>query len=206
MKHTQLIQIPSITDCYKLIFEMEMMDHIVAHSLQVCQVALFLTDHLTERGISLNKKLVQASALLHDITKTRSFKTGENHAQTGGQLLSEHGYPEVGHIIGQHVYLDAYTVSVPPAEPEIVNYSDKRVLHDKIVSLKKRMDYIMERYGKEPEHRDRIRMLGREAEKLENKLFRWLPFSPGELGELAGHDDCSAAFSEYRDVCIQISN
>ncbi|MCP4106330.1 MAG: HDIG domain-containing protein [Desulfobacteraceae bacterium] len=199
------MQTPSITDCYKLIFEMEMMDHIVAHSLQVCRVALFLTDRLKEKGISLNKNLVQASALLHDITKTRSLKTGENHAQTGGHILNEQGYPEVGHIIGQHVFLETYSVTDPPGEPEIVNYSDKRVLHDKIVSLKERMDYIMERYGKGPEHQERIRLLGREAGKLENKLFRWLPFSPGELGELVGHD-CSASFSEYRDVCIQNSN
>lgn len=199
------MQIPSKEECYQLIFKMEMMDHIVAHSLQVCRLALFLAENLENRGVSLNKELIRASALLHDITKTRSFKTGERHDQTGRQLLSDLGYPEVGNIIGQHVYLNSYAVSDPPAEPEIVNYSDKRVLHDKIVSLKERMDYIMERYGKDPEHRDRISLYCKETGILEHKLFKYLPFSPEEIGNLVG-PDCSAEFSEYREACIRISN
>ncbi len=63
---------------------MEMMSHIKAHSLRVCQVAELLTDHLTASNmnvyIRLCRDLVSAGALLHDITKTRSFETGENHA------------------------------------------------------------------------------------------------------------------------------
>ena len=49
-----------------------MMDHIVAHSMQVCQVATYLTDHLIGHHPHLNADLIRSAALLHDITKTRS--------------------------------------------------------------------------------------------------------------------------------------
>jgi uncharacterized protein len=109
--------------------------HIRNHSNMVCQVALILTDGLIAAGINLNRRLVMAAALLHDITKPRSFKTGENHAQTGGTYLTALGFPEVGSIIRQHVMLDQYFAAPHPSEAEVVNYADKRILHDQVVSL-----------------------------------------------------------------------
>ena len=97
------MRIPSKQKCFEFICEMEMMDHIVAHSILVCRVALLLVNRLTSTGETLDRDLVQASALLHDITKTRSFKTGEIHSETGCQLLSERGFPEIGDIVRQHV-------------------------------------------------------------------------------------------------------
>ena len=176
--------IPSKKQCYRLIGEMKMLDHIVDHSIQVCRVSIFLVDHMKKGKIHLNRRLVQASALLHDITKTRSFSTLENHVITGAQFLTDRGYNEVGSIVKQHVRLDDYLTSEIPTEAEIVNYADKRVLHDKIVSLNKRMNYILERYGNEPEIQDRIRHLWKITEQLEKKLFKYLSFYPDELEAL----------------------
>ena len=139
--------------------EMHMLEHIVAHSLQVCRVGMCLVDFLKAQGIHLDGLLVQAAALLHDITKTRSFKTEENHALTGSQHLIDSGFPEVGDLVRQHVRLDNYSESKSITEAEIINYADKRVLHDRIVSLDERMNYIMERYGRQPAHQQRIRLL-----------------------------------------------
>ena len=86
------MRIPTRDECYKLMCEMEMMDHIVVHSMQVCRVATVLAENLKPVGIQFNCDLIRAAALLHDITKTRSFKTQENHAETGGQYLAELGY------------------------------------------------------------------------------------------------------------------
>ncbi len=176
--------IPSEKQCYQLIDEMKMLGHIVDHSIQVCRVSIFLVDHMKKGKIHLNRRLVQASALLHDITKTRSFSTLENHVITGAQFLTDRGYNEVGSIVKQHVRLDDYLTSEIPTEAEIVNYADKRVLHDKIVSLNKRMNYILERYGNAPEIQDRIRYLWNITEKLEKKLFKYLSFYPDELEAL----------------------
>lgn len=69
------IKIPTKVQCYQMIRQMRMRDHIVIHSLQVCRVATFLTEHLNKQHNRLNFGLIRSAALLHDITKTRSFKT-----------------------------------------------------------------------------------------------------------------------------------
>ena len=89
--------------------EAQMPEHIVAHSLQVCRVGMCLVAHLKSHEIALDARLVQAAALLHDITKRRSFETAENHALTGGQFLTDLGYVEVGNLVRQHVRLDDYS-------------------------------------------------------------------------------------------------
>lgn len=162
---------------------MGMLDNIVAHCKQVCRVSLFLTDHLGTCG--LNRELILAAALLHDITKTRSIHTRENHAETGAQLLNDLGYPEVADIIGQHVRLNHYDfVSDTPTDAQIVNYSDKRVLHDKIVPLNDRMGYILEKYGNTRERKQLIRILWEKTQQLEDRLFAGLPFSPNDIIKL----------------------
>ena len=78
------IEVPSVQTCYQMIEEMGMLPHIVTHSEQVCRVALCLVENMQHSSAArLDRGLVQAAALLHDITKTRSFETGEDHAFTG---------------------------------------------------------------------------------------------------------------------------
>lgn len=192
------MQIPTKTECYQLIHEMGMLDHIVAHSFRVCEIATYLANHMIKQNIQLNRDLVHTSALLHDITKTRSIKTGEKHAQTGARILNDMGYPEVGGIIGQHVRLNNYSFSTLPEEVEIVYYADKRVLHDKVVPLQDRMEYILKRYGSDPERRQQIRQGWVETEKLEDKLFRYLSFAPEELNAITTENRESDFFT-YRE-------
>jgi putative nucleotidyltransferase with HDIG domain len=175
------MQIPTQEECFQLILHMEMLENIVAHSFRVCQVATLLADELIEADVVVNRELVRASALLHDITKTRSIKTGERHADTGGQVLREQGYPEVGCIIEQHVVLNVCRPDEPLSEAEIVNYADKRVLHDQVVPLQNRLAYILERYGLDEERRKRIRFMWEQTEQLEAKLFRRLQMAPAAL-------------------------
>jgi putative nucleotidyltransferase with HDIG domain len=182
------MKIPTYDQCLSLMREMKMMDHIVDHSMQVCRVADFLAHHLGSRLSPLNLDLIRAAALLHDITKTRSFETSENHALTGGQFLAERGYPEVGDLVRQHVKLDEYPQSPVVNEVAIINYADKRVLHDQVVTLQARLDYILERYGQVPEHRQRIRLLWQKTIELEKAIFRGISFCPTELTRLIKSD------------------
>jgi uncharacterized protein len=195
------MQIPTQEQCYQLMCEMGMLDHIVVHSMQVCRVATFLADHLNRRQNRLNADLIRASALLHDITKTRSFKTRENHALSGGQYLAEQGYSHVGELVRQHVKLDEYPSPVVLGEAVIINYADKRVLHDQVVSLDKRLDYILEKYGQAPEHQERIRWLWEKTLELEVKIFDGLSFDPEELNRLLNSGDRSQDFVEYQKKC-----
>jgi uncharacterized protein len=184
--------------------KMRMLENIVAHSIQVCRVGMCLVDHLKFQGIQMKGQLVQAAALLHDITKTRSFETEENHALTGGKVLTDLGYPEVGDLVRQHVRLDDYSEQKNLAEAEIINYADKRVLHDRIVSLDERMSYIQERYGTRLEHKRRIRLLWDKTEVLEKQIFAYLPFSPNNLNHHLTSLDISSEISSYQKVCSQL--
>ena len=198
------IKIPTKVQCYQMISQMKMMDHIVVHSLQVCRVATFLTEHLNEQHCRLNFDLIQSAALLHDITKTRSFKTREDHALTGGEYLAERGYPEVGDLVRQHVVLDTYSVAATIREVEVLNYADKRVLHDEIVVLDQRLDYILERYAETPAHRERINVLWQKTRAMENKLFKDLSFAPDDLTRLISHNGYTTELRQYQKLADQV--
>lgn len=191
------MRIPSQRDCYRMMAAIGMLPHIAAHSIQVCRVSTWLCDAMAGAGGGPDRDLVLAGALLHDITKTRSFDTGENHARTGEVYLVDRGYPEVGRIVAQHVKLDRFEAAGPVGAAEVVNYADKRVLHDRIVSMPRRMAYILERYGGRPEHRERIRALWRETERLEAKLFRGLAAGPDDVAPELGAEGLAAALKEY---------
>lgn len=186
--------------------DMQMPEHIVAHCIQVYRVGICLVDRLKLQGIKMDRKLVRAATLLHDITKTRSFETAENHAITGGQFLTDLGYVEVGNLVRQHVRLDDYSQNRGLSEALIINYADKRVLHDRIVSLDDRMRYIQERYGVGPEHKRRIRLLWEKTKALENRIFKYLPFSPDALKRHLTAMDIACMISDYRKLCPQPSS
>jgi putative nucleotidyltransferase with HDIG domain len=196
----------SKNECLQLMCDMRMPAHIVAHSIQVYRVATCLTDHFTSKGNHLDGQLIQAAALLHDITKSRSFNTAENHALTGGQACADLGYPEIGDLVRQHVRLDDYSNPKAISEAVIVNYADKRVLHDRIVSLDERMRYIQERYGTQPQHKHRIRLLWGKTQVLEKQIFKQLPFLPENLYRHLAEMDISREIANYHRMCSQPSN
>lgn len=172
-----------------------MLPQINNHSRLVCRVAHCLASCLVEANILINLDLVQAGALLHDITKTRSLLTGESHTHSGGKLMAALGYPEVGRVVAQHVKLNAYFKNNHPDEAEIVNYADKRVIDDRMVSLEKRMRYILERYAKTAADAKRVEILYRLTQKVERRIFKHIDFQPSDLPQqLARYrswaDDC----------------
>lgn len=175
------MKIPTRKQCFQIIRKMGMMDHIVDHSIMVGNVTLCLCRHVRQTAPALNVELATAAALLHDITKTRSFETGERHSETGGDLIEALGYPEVGDIIRQHVVLDRWKENAPVTEQEIVNYADKRVLHDSVVSLACRLEYIQERYAGHCHLKDQIAGMWETTLAIEHKLFRRISFSPAQL-------------------------
>ncbi|MEM4364089.1 MAG: hypothetical protein QXS90_02310, partial [Candidatus Diapherotrites archaeon] len=59
-----------------------------------------------------------------------------------------------------------------PLEAKIIWYADKRVTHDKIVSLKERYEYLKEKYGKKSEQKMKeILSTTQNAEKIEKELL-----------------------------------
>jgi putative nucleotidyltransferase with HDIG domain len=146
-----------------------MLPNIIVHSQQVMRVSLAITDNL-KNGVSINRDLVMAAALLHDITKTRSLETRERHDQSGGKLLRELGFAHVGEIVKQHVILLDFDPKGCLEEREIINYADKRVMHDRIVSLTERVEDLIQRYGTAEEIKNRILQNESKVIAIEKKI------------------------------------
>ncbi len=187
------IIIPSTQECLELIARYEMLDNIRQHSFVVAEVAELIVASLGSAAgttISLpDPDLVRAGALLHDIAKTRCLDGSCRHAEEGEQICIDHGYPDVGTIVGEHVILKKFSpqrYEQGAFEPrEIVYYSDKRVNHTTIVSLEDRLDYIVDRYGDGSSFiENRIRENFQHCLLLEKHLFSFLPFTPEDLGNL----------------------
>ena len=167
----------------------QMLHNIKAHSLVVANVAHLLARSLLNAGIMISLEKVIAGALLHDIGKTPSLKSGNDHSEIGRQICLDNNLEEIADIVGEHVRLKNYDLNGSYSEKEIVFYSDKRVNHDGIVSLEDRLAYILERYGRDNEERCRaIKTNFERCREVEKKLFGKLNFSADRLAELAGNE------------------
>jgi putative nucleotidyltransferase with HDIG domain len=161
-----------------------MLENIVHHSIEVAKVALYLSTELNKRGQRIDLLLVEAASLLHDLTKTESFKTKEDHARTASRLLKEMGYEEVGEVVGQHIWLSREVDPRFVTEEEMVNYADKRVMHDRIVSLEERFKDLRDRYGKDQRGMDYLGRMEKVIQEVEKKIFLILQTNPNDLQNL----------------------
>lgn len=181
----------SVDQCYKLLKRYDVPDHIILHSEMVCKVAVLLTDKLNKQGENLSISEIEAAALLHDMTKMEGFKTGHNHAKTCKKLLAKLGFWRISEIVAEHIKLQEGRSSLPLSEEEIINYSDKRVLHTRVASLADRFADLLERYGAKGLDKNAIKRLialEHETYELENKIFAKLDFTPEELLTLIERD------------------
>lgn len=150
-----LMNIPDMKTSLALLQKYDILPNVLEHSLQVHKVACAIVNHLNG-SVTINRDLVCAAALLHDITKSRALKTGEKHDISGKQLLESLGYPEIADIVGQHVFLRDTSEASPLNEADIVYYADKRVMHNEIVTVDQRIEDLLKRYGTTPERCNKI--------------------------------------------------
>ena len=180
--------IPSVAQCFALMEQYAMLPNIREHSLMVGRVAGLIGSGLRRAGRPLSLELIVSSALLHDIAKTATLETALRHDELGGEICLQHGLDELAEIVAEHVVLKG---GLPECctEKEIVYYADKRVLHDQVVPLEARLDYIIRRYGNEDEVlHARIRHNFAQAHAIEERLFAGLDFSPAELEQRLRRD------------------
>lgn len=173
--------IPGREECLRLMNQYGMLENIINHSVEVANLALYLSKELNRKGQRIDLHLVEAASLLHDLTKTESFKTKEDHAWTGSQLLKEMGYEKVGEVVAQHIWLSHEVDPLFVSEEEVVNYADKRVMHDRIVSLEERFNDLRDRYGRNQEGMDYLGRMEKVIQEIENKIFFILQIDPNDL-------------------------
>jgi uncharacterized protein len=185
MEKQNSIRLPTHSQCLELMEAHGMLPNIREHSFAVMQVACYVGEALAGNGCRLSLPLVQAGALLHDIGKTACLGTLNNHAEYGAAIVEELGYPQVAQVVREHVHLFGdIAEDTPVREAELVNYADKRVLHDKVVTLRDRFEDLKVRYGRPPGALERIRATEIRAQALEAKIFATLKLTPANLLDL----------------------
>ncbi len=161
-------RIPTEQECLELMAEVGLATAVVQHSILVKNLALKLADDVEKRGISINRPLLSAAALLHDIMKLDAEVC---HGIEGGEFLRNRGFPEVAKVIETHCLInldDQYYVPQTPEE-KLLMYSDLRVNAGGVVSLSERFDYIRERYR--PKNQSKFQEYIAFAKQLEQEMF-----------------------------------
>jgi putative nucleotidyltransferase with HDIG domain len=172
------MNIPSQEQIEELWKKCRLAENIKDHCRVVAKIAVFVAEKLKEKGASVNVDIVRAGALLHDLDKMLTLDKRKEHGHTSKRILEEAGFPEIANIAVFHCSHD-FARQDSTQEERIVNYADKRVLHDKVVTLKERFDDAKERYPAEmAEH-------GSEYEELlvgfEKEIFKTIGIKPEEL-------------------------
>ncbi len=125
---------PGGSECEDLLYLNDTPPQLVGHCKKVASVTDALCEALEAKGMSLPRGLIHASALLHDIEKTK-----ENHAVAGAALLEKMFYPRVAGIIKNHMVLgEEYRGSICPES--ILYLADKMVKGETVIKLEERLE------------------------------------------------------------------
>lgn len=138
-------RIPSEQECLELMAEINLAPAVMNHSIAVKNAALRFADDLERRGVLVDRPLVSAAALLHDIMKLEAEFC---HGIEGGEFLRKRGFHEVASIVEKHCLNNLGDPDLVPrtTEEKLIMYSDLRVNGGRFVSLDDRFAYIRERY------------------------------------------------------------
>lgn len=166
-------RIPNERECVRLWDKYGMLPNIRAHSRQVAHICASLATRATELGFAVSVEECRCAGLLHDLAKTRCLETGGSHAQLGAAwVLLETG----NYVLAQATLLHVHWFwPLPEGKaicrlPFFLEYADKRVRHDVIVTLAERFDDLRKRYGFTEAARTGITATQAQAVELEARL------------------------------------
>ena len=135
--------IPTKEECLSILEKNKTPSNVIEHCKTVCQAAENIIENMIKKGAKVNKELVVAATLLHDVEREK-----EDHVTAGANLLKNLGFPEVAKVIKKHTLYQLEDIQLKTVEDKIVFYADKCVKGDKIVSLEERFEDLEKRYNK----------------------------------------------------------
>ena len=172
--------------CIELV-EKYLPDNLQRHTRQVKDLAVSVGNELVENGTYVNIELLEKAAWLHDLFKPcdygdeetcRELGTmlpddvdGKRHAELA-YLAFKDDYPELAKVIKKHAFREILK-GFDSIEEKILYYADKRVMHDRVVSLKERLDELHKRYNNtETLSEQKLNEIRRMIFALEKELFQ----------------------------------
>jgi len=136
---------PSVRECeaiMKTIYSTE--ERTVRHCAVVADVAGKITDDLNRSGCTLDRDLIQAAALLHDMAKGKP-----QHANESARRVRELGYPDVACIIESHMDIGV-SAGDGVSAAGVLYLADKLVKDATLIPLAERFDGALARHRHDP--------------------------------------------------------
>jgi hypothetical protein len=196
------MSVPSRRESAALLLSLEPPAWHFRHSRAVAETAGWLALRAESAGLSLDRRLVESAALLHDVDKLERVKPqvgGLAHGEGSAVWLASRGYSELGPAIVGHpvtrladaAWFDEW-LAVASSEALIVAYADKRA-GQRLESMAGRFGSWKRRY---PPVDRAVRPRGtwspetmaavfRRAETLEARVCTLARISPSEVRRLA---------------------
>ncbi len=156
-------RVPRDRDIVGLYEKYETPENIRRHQQVVATVATIIAKNVASRGTTVNVGLVRAAGFLHDIGKIFQVNKDKaieiqglmqpgdrpHHTVYGLRILEKEGFHEIGRLVALHI---GSLYARDPAlftgiEEKIVMVADMRVVEDRVVTLKNRVEYINQHYG-----------------------------------------------------------
>lgn len=207
------IKLPSRKECLSFWEQYATPLHVREHMRQVNRVGVTLARQLIAAGENVILPLVDRATLLHDTvrvtdwdqlsfewfpytptekeiaiwqTQRNRFPSHIPHNEVNFEVFRDE-YPEMAHVILFHSIGCVNQLST--WEEKIVNYADRRVAHDRIVTIQERLDEAYERYRKTRhtalEHNPEI-VSG--IKRMEEEIFSRIGCDPNNLVQLLEKD------------------
>jgi HD superfamily phosphodiesterase len=195
------MSVPNRLESAALLLSLEPPAWHLRHSRAVAETAAWLAWRTDSVGRSLDRRLVEAAALLHDVDKLDLVKPqvhGLAHAAGSAEWLACKGYAELGPAIVGHpvtrladsAWFESWIEAAPP-EALIVAYADKRA-GQRLESMDERFASWERRYP--PAARagrargtwtaETLENVRRRAEELERRVCELAEAAPGDVHRL----------------------
>jgi hypothetical protein len=197
--------IPSHSGAAALFLSLAPSTSLRRHASAVADVASFLAMNAVDAGHPVDRALVEAAALLHDLDK--ALPAGDplrtlGHGHAGARWLVDHGYPELAPAVDSHpvdrlarLPYDEWVLSTT-IEQRIVAYADKRA-QKRVVTLDQRFGRWDRRH---PGGGDWLALTRQRAALLEAEICALAGVAPGEVGR---HSWAAAALRSVEEHPVE---
>jgi hypothetical protein len=128
--------VPGRVEAAELLLSLDPPAWLLRHARAVAEIAGWLAARIAGRGEPVDRRLVEAAALLHDVDKALPSRAPERslaHGEGSAAWLSGRGHPELGGVVAAHPVTrlaDALAseawLATAPVEERILAYADKR--------------------------------------------------------------------------------
>ena len=204
--------LPTRKECLDILAEYHVPPHIVNHSRAVAKLAVFLAQRLNQNYAAVDTTLLEGACLLHDLLRVLDFKESDfnrfertlpegekakwrrlrtkykasSHEDAACDILKEK-YPALALTIKRHRYMALLDDKDRPDtwEEKLLYYADKRVMHERIVSLKERLAEGHKRnvlsHGSSAQSKIDTAKVDLLIEEMEKEIFEKIGLDPLEV-------------------------